>query len=296
METKGKDTGKLLKMLDFRYSFFNRFSTFDKCSTCKYTCCSSPLSVDLTFADILSLSLITGLSCRELFDRYLQIGVNLDPIIAKSANLSGRQVKLSIELKTGCPFHQHNLCSVYGAQIDDYRIGRPLICATFPENLSLQNTYKLKKNIHAVFAETANYFNACFPCINDNEMSKDRANIVLSLTNLFNQEVAATESLAFGESPFFLDVSDAKLPKESVCYFDFEKQLDDNRLEIIPVATAAIRKHIYTTQANLINKLDTFLKSLDDHQLNYSELLGKMFDNPSLLPLPCKETELIKLL
>ena len=286
---------ELLKTLVLRHSLFNLGSKFNKCNDCQYKCCSSPVSVDVSFADLLSLAEIWDKKPSQIFKDYCRIGINLNPDITKQAPLKKHEVKLSIELDTGCPFHQKSQCATYSHMTDFGEIGRPITCSIFPEILNIHKTFPIDQKTFSDYEETIKYFSGNFPCVDNNEISIERGQILLLLQNIINQEQALTQTMVFAECPAYLDVEPLKqlMPKEFATFFKEENTLSMERIDVTDKVTDAIRSFISEEHPEIIKRLERFLFLLDTNPKSFTRFLKKIIDTPNILPFPCKEENLL---
>jgi Fe-S-cluster containining protein len=290
-----KTSPNLLQSLVTRHNFFNLGSEFNKCNTCQYKCCSSPISVDVSFADLLSLSEIWNKKPSQVFKDYCRIGINLDPDITNQHKLGKYHVKLSLELDASCPFNEDTKCSTYSYETPYGEIGRPVTCSIFPEILNIHKTFPIDAKTFSDYENTIEYFSENFPCVADNKVSKTRGQILLLLQNIINQEQALTQVMVFTESPAFLDTASIQksMEEEFKIFFKEEKVLSMERINVTQKVTDGIRLFIEEEHPEIIKRLNRFLYLLDNNPLPFSDFLNKILDNPALLPSPCKEENLL---
>jgi len=284
---------KVLEILVQRHQQFTLGSKFDKCSNCQYKCCTAPLSVDISFADILNMALVLNETPAQVFDKYCRIGINRDPDLIRSYKLRPHEVKLSLELKTPCPFHINDMCKIYSKSTSQGIIGRPVVCSIFPEIMNIHKTFPVDQQTFNDFENSIDYFSESFPCTKDNIVSFERGQTLLYLKNLMDQELAATEAIVFGHSSFFIDVSDLQNEAGFDTFFTTEKRLSKKRLDSIDQVSDRIRQWLTSSKQPFLSSLKTMLNQLQHSPAPYISLLGQLVDTPALLPMPCKRADLL---
>ncbi|NQZ57725.1 MAG: hypothetical protein HRT88_09720 [Lentisphaeraceae bacterium] len=286
-------TRELLYLLVQRHSLFTHGSKFDKCGNCQYKCCSSPLSVDISFADLLSMSIVLDESPSEVFNNYCRIGINRDPDLVTACNLKPYEVKLSLELKASCPFHINNQCKIYHKETAKGVIGRPVVCSIFPEIMAIHRTFPVDQQTFSDFEKSISYFSESFPCVKDNQVEFQRGQVLLYLKNLMDQELAVTEALVFGHSTFFIDVEELKDEAGFDTFFGENIKLTHKRLDSVDEVSDRIRLFIQEKHLDLIKRLNSFLNKLEHSPTAFVAILEQLVDKPEILTLPCSDSDLL---
>ena len=148
-------------------------------------CQRQDLLVEVTLLDLWVLSQRLGKPVVDLFP---------DPVSLRLGPSPGWpfRKRMVLALKKPCPFLTETLCSVYEA--------RPIPCALFPENISLDPGRLSAFGSEEDFAE--------YHCLKAlPSVSEERRQILLALEKKVSAERFVTQLTLFGDSPFLIDFS-----------------------------------------------------------------------------------------
>lgn len=179
------------RTLKTRAKYFNLYSTFNKCPSCEYNCCESNLAVQVSLTDIACMSLSSGLTPSQLYERFIEI---------QAVHLESRDNfhwDLRLGLKKPCGFFKNKQCSIYTDKSGQYP-GRPISCAIFPEAIGLADADK--KGV------SEDSYIEVYPCVAGLQISDERKYLLNNLAEAFKLETRITSILAFGYDPYIIDI------------------------------------------------------------------------------------------
>lgn len=275
------DNDDLKKLLSRRYSYFSKRSEFEKCSSCKNPCCNQPMSVDVSFVDIISLGKSLNKKPSEVFNDYCRLGIRRDPDILKQNTLGNYEVKISLELIGPCVFFDKGKCSIYNSGA----IGRPAACSVFPEILSIHKSLPVNEKAQIDFEDAIKYYSKVAPCVLDNELTIERSVILLKINKFIYLEQAITQILAFGAHPVFLDL-EPFFTNANHKYDEFVNPADvlsDEIALLIKEFTKEAEYYVFNAYPQIKKSLSGFLNLLDDNESFFTELIGGIIHHSNIL-------------
>lgn len=275
------DVSRLKDLLGQRFKYFNKYSNFDKCSSCSNTCCSQPISVDVSFVDLLSLSLMLQSKPSSIFKKFCRIGIHRDLDVIKQNSLAKFEVKVSLELVGPCPFLRENQCSIYS----NGSIGRPASCSIFPEILSIHKTFDVDRKTFNEFNRTINYYSKVTPCVLDNHIPHERGIALLILNKFIFLEQAVTQLLALGSFPLIICLKEfcSSSDYDFKEFFEEEQVMSQTSISSVSKLNEEVGKYVLNTHPHIQRSLNFFLNSLDEKIDIYTAILEKIIKSPNAL-------------